>query len=593
MRYNKRLIKSILTVIAFIFVLMYSLSFISAEINQTQIDKGYIWLAEKTENCSTSLQENIFTLLSAKTCKDNLLSQSSNNTCWPGSSCNVKETAQAGFALKEAGSTPTQVETWMLSKKKAPTNLDWFLQIETEESSLCEITYDSRTYDVQINEDKKVESNAGTCLSISENGYWLKVSNRCYEKEFEISCDKGFVTSMIFKDQESDTINLLQKSASGSSGGTTTEVVNSSCFSDSASCNYEASLWGALFLQSLGKDTRPYLPYLITAAEDNKRYLPEAFLFILTGDEDYKNQLLLRQKNSKYWEASGDRIYDTALGTLALKSQLERESSIDWLMENQDDQGSWGGSIKNTAFVLYVLQPKSAPSSGPATKPSCETAGYFCMSGFTCSGNGGTILTEYACAVSYQACCDKEITPSSCQDQGGELCSYGETCLGGVDDGGCCIGGTCSVEPQENACEASEGTCRFSCSDSEEESSFSCDSSSEVCCAKKTTTETSYWWVWVLIILIAIIIILIIFKDKTREYFYRIKHTFSKKKSGDDAPGSSGPMSLGQVHPVSRPMHRRLVPPPGSSKPRQGPRPTTKQSGELDEVLKKLKDMSK
>ena len=62
---------------------IFLLSLMSAELNDTQISKAYTCLENKTANCSTSVADNIFTLLSIKKCKNKVLQASNNGECWP------------------------------------------------------------------------------------------------------------------------------------------------------------------------------------------------------------------------------------------------------------------------------------------------------------------------------------------------------------------------------------------------------------------------------------------------------------------------------------------------------------------------------
>jgi hypothetical protein len=84
---KKKVLLSFLFLVFFTFLLLN----ISAELNNTQIDEAYNCLAEKTQNCSTSLEDNVFTLLSLKKCKDEVLKSSDNNECWPNGACKISK----------------------------------------------------------------------------------------------------------------------------------------------------------------------------------------------------------------------------------------------------------------------------------------------------------------------------------------------------------------------------------------------------------------------------------------------------------------------------------------------------------------------
>ncbi len=605
--------KVLLFAVFLLFLTLFSVS-VSAELNTTQINKGYSCLQNKTANCSTSLDDNIFTLLSAKTCKSQVMLASSNDECWPTGACKIKQTAQALFALKESGARASTVKpkAWLLAHTKAATNLEWYLQIDAEEITTCTITYSvgsaERSYQISIGTDKKINDGAGSCLSLSETGYWLKIAPQCQSNEYKISCDKDFVTNSLFKEQSSPTIHVGAKINSASSGGTTTEKINSSCFADGQGCSYEGTLWASLVLDSLNEDISSYIPYLVTAADNNPKSFPEAFLYILSG-ESYRNDLLLKQKNSQYWETSGDRYYDTALALFALRydEETEKTNALNWVETTQGSDGCWQGSIKNTAFLLYAISPRAGTagsSNGSTSNPDCETANYFCMSSSSCTAAGGNALSAYSC--SFGVCCSKEKELSTCDLQGGEICSSSERCLGGRFEqssdnslGRCCVGGgECIVADDDNGggngggdseCEINLGFCRsFSCTSNETiNNNFSCDLSSEVCCFDKLKSK-NYTWIWVLVALIILLIVAIIFRDSLRRFWLYIKTKF--KPSGPSSGGAYNNQSYFGSS-IPRMMPRRILPHTGAQ--HHGPVPQRRHSGELDDVLKKLKDISK
>ena len=298
--------KVMLFIIFSLFVILFFAN-VSAELNVTQINQGYSCLQNKTTDCSTSLDDNIFTLLAIKTCRDKVLQQSTNNECWPSGACTVTKTSQALFALKESGGDTSKPKTWLLSKARTPSNIDWFLQIEaqTEEegTAACNVKYEvngnSQSHQFTINADKTISANAGSCLQLAENDYWFEIIPQCQSYEYKISCDKEFTTGTLFRESSSSTVHVSSQVNSASAGGTTTEQVNSLCFADGSSCSYEGTLWASLALNSMNEDANSYIPYLVVLADNNPKTLPESFLYILLG-ESYLNDLLSKQKSSQY-----------------------------------------------------------------------------------------------------------------------------------------------------------------------------------------------------------------------------------------------------------------------------------------------------
>ena len=85
----------------------------------------------------------------------------------------------------------------------------------------------------------------------------------------------------------------------------------------------------------------------------------------------------------------------------------------------------------------------------------------------------------------------------------------------------------------------------------------------------------SFWWLWVLGILIVLIALAIVFKDKLKDFYDK----FTTKKP---APKSGMPPRISEPQ-------RRIIP----QQPQYPRRPIPQRKSELDDVLKKLKEMGK
>jgi len=579
-------------------VLIFS-SLVFAEDNKTlsgensQIDKAYKCLKDKVaDGCSTSLEDNIFTLLAIKECSDEVLDNSDNKECWPKGKCDVETTAQAVLALDNAGHSTSEAEEWLLSQNSTPSDVVWYLEIESPKETICKISYGSGTYSINIDEDKKISSPAGSCLSLSDGNYWLRIIPSCYSETFEVSCNEQFLTTLLFRKQTSSAIYVSEETHSSSAEGTTEEKVSSFCFTQGGVCNYEGSLWASLVLDEQGYDVSSFIPYLVTVAGENQKYLPDSFLYLLTGYTDFRTDLLAKQAN-KYWDLSGDKFYDTALALYPFQSENipEKENSKNWLLEIQGNDGCWdNGRIKSTAFVLNSIWPRqySSTTDSGTSEAFCETSGYYCMHSLDCDGN---VLENYECSTISQVCCDIPKSLDTCENEGGEICASNEICSGtkteafGLEFGeSCCLGGRCEEQTTSEAtCEPNAGFCRASgCNTDEEESfSYTCDYGDSCCVASKNKSEI-VWWIWLLLVLIILLVIAIIFRDRVRYYFNRIKSKFNS--DGKSPPSSAFPS--GPRPPI---MPRRILPP--SSRPLI--RRPARRTSEVDEVLKRLKEMGK
>jgi hypothetical protein len=584
--------------ILFLFILVFSLFTISAAENNTE-SRAYACLEKKVAGRCNSLStdEKVLSLLTLGRCKNELVSESSPNNCWPKSSCSVKTTAQAVLALSKVGVSVTSAKDWLLSQSTTFKDMNWFLQVETENNSSCSVTYSGSSYDFKVNEDKTLSGRFGNCLSLYQN-YWLKISSSCYNQDMQISCSESFITSLLYQaknTQGGTDFFIPDKTDVGAGKGTTTESVNALCFSSKGSCTYEGTLWAAVVLKYLGEDVSRYIPYLITASEANSKYIPEAFLYMLTNN--FRTELLVKQQQNKWWSASGDKFYDTAIALLPFTNENleEKDNSMAWLEDVQGPDGCWESNLKDTALIVYSLWPREVHlvinySENPQqngtthptnttnpnntttnesneepiiTKPGCSSSGFYCMSQASCDSISGSVLDEYGGCFGINICCDKQKqTDNTCSAEGGTLCSSGQQCLGGSDISSsdstaqrvCCVDGTCGVQ-ETTVCEVNGGSCKTSCESTETTSNEEC-SATTVCCMEKKKSS-SLIWLLILGILIILVLIGFVFRKKLREMFLKIK--FKKPLVRPSYSGTKlPPTSSSHVFPGA--LQRRILP---------------------------------
>ena len=612
----KKRVVALILIISFAFILSSVSALTNATQDQQKINNAYNCLENKTQGkCSAlSTEEKIFSLLAVNQCSSELQTASTNSgECWgptSSSGCKVKTTAQAVLALENSGRDSTKAQNWLLNQNKTPAELSWYLEIEASSASTCKISYGGISSTVSIGEDKKISSNAGNCLVLAQDDYWLRVSPSCYDESFEISCDQNFLTTLLFQRTGSSTVHVMDEASSAAANGITTEKVNSACFAEGSTCTYEGTLWAALVLDSVGKDISSYLPYIITGTEANEKYLPDSFLYFITADPDYRTSLLSKQKSGKWWLESSDKLYDTALALYPFQQETlpEKTNSQNWLLDTQDANGCWENNIRDTAFILSSIWPREFAGSGSGTStglPDCETSGYFCTPEAKC---GGVIFSNYDCPV-LSKCCSKPATEETCIGLGGEICSSGESCNNGVSTSSpdlnigqkCCVGGSCILSSagdggtsEISECELSGGICRTtSCNSNEESISVSCDFSGSTCCVQEEQTKGNYTWVWILLILITLVVLGIIFRNYLRHFWFKIKDSFGGKHNAG-GPGAPPYRPSPHYAPIRRqfPVERRILLPSSSSQAKPRSIASSAQK-ELDDVLKKLKEMSK
>ena len=210
---------------------------------------------------------------------------------------------------------------------------------------------------------------------------------------------------------------------------------------------------------------------------------------------------------------------------------------------------------------------------------------------FDCEDIGGNVLSEYDCWGS-QVCCDTEEPLKTCEEEKGEVCDSDEECSISTketsDEYYCCLG-TCQLKKnnndKESECVEEGGICKYSCNEDEEINYYDCEGS-ELCCVLKESPDSNFLWIWILLILIVLVSVGIMFKDNLRKFWFRTKSGFSKSKPGP----KGGP---GFFHsPIRRPATQRRILPPSQRRPIRRI-PPRKNSKELDDVLGKLKEMSK
>ncbi|MEK6925771.1 MAG: hypothetical protein AABW50_00685 [Nanoarchaeota archaeon] len=390
-----------------------------------QIQKAYSCLDTKTNNCAAlDTEQKAFSLLSLGKCESQLKSSAKANPsnsaqeCWATSSsgtfsaCNMISTSKAALALESSNVDSSKAANWLLTQRKVPSGITWLLQIEANDAAVCNIASSKGTFNVNIAADKKL-SGSGQCFSVYQGNYWLQINTNCYQEQFDISCDKGFLTNLLYK--SSDDVGKLFVSGNtqrGIGGGDSVPLfINSFCMGVGSVCDYQATLWAATALDYMGyiEETDSLIPYLETESSKsaNVQYLPEAFLYRLLGNtlgSNYRLSLLNRQKTVQqsprnpdpakgYWQAStsSDKFYDTALASLALDgSEIEFQKARNYLWSNgiQNSNGCWGAGtseVIDTAFILYSIWPDDPrPAPECTTDPDCVA---LLGQGFRCSTN--------------------------------------------------------------------------------------------------------------------------------------------------------------------------------------------------------------
>ncbi len=583
---------------------------ISSQAEGAKVEQAYACLQNQLTNKSTfSLEEAAFGVLALGN-QDKLIKalqgiKHGSEACWPKSGCTIRETALVALAYRRAGIPTSDIEQWLESKRITPRELVWYLEIDTAQHApaSCTIKYDGRDYSVAIKEDMTLSDDAGSCLQRSPSSYWLTISPTCMGKTIDVSCDKDFVTALVYQKVGGETVYVSSATHAAASLGTTSERVNVSCLSTGGGCDYQGTLWATYALHTLNRDTSALLPYVIALADDTTKYFPSAFLYMLTKDPDreYYGQILQQRKQNQFWEFVGNgytRFYDTSVGVLALSTGSGGSGDVvktqAYLLNVQTKEGCWNNNhFRDTAFILYASWPKSKVSiaSGKVNFPQCREGGFSCERLSECLEAGGVKHDSYECAGG-SICCSVKVQKSSCASQLGSVCKAGQVCEGSMSassDGQCCIG-TCAVVQEKTACERAGGTCASACGKDEKEVSESCGTTSSLCCVIDEESGGSLWpWILILGILIVLLIIAILKRDALRLWWFKRRGRASSSPVMKPGVPPSGGAGIAYRAPP------RMTPPPGFARvglrPALRPSPTSKDN-EMEETMRKLKEMS-
>jgi len=536
------------------------------------VNKTLGFLKKADDDCKNidDITELSFTILSTPTnimdgCVKKLESKQSNNNYGT-----IKETALATLALNHAGKETELLEKWLIEQKRNPTDLIWFLQQDSDSAVGCNIEDDTLRYDIQIDENKKIGSDAGNCLKRAQSNFWFQINPTCYSQTFKISCDQDFITSLLYKSSRGSTIYVLENTQESPAFGTTEHGINSKCLGIGNSCDYEGTAWGALALQNTNNDIGEYIPYLIATADLKESFLPDAFIFLLTSYDDYGTNLIRDQRFGSYWEApqsAYNRYYDTALTLLSLGTNQEQTIAAEkWLLFEQSINGCWGNSVRETAFILWALEQRDYLIR--TNTVYCTDAEFFCTARSDCSPSNDLGNSEnYYCSGLSNTCCKEDVELVSCNEMPGVICPSNKVCdsLTTTDKFGeaCCLSSCTDPVIQTTECEDQYLSCYSECGAGLEEAPYSCGLGQSCCSVSDVEESTGLpWWVWVLIILIIVVLV-------------AIGIMYKRKKDKEKAEKSSQSVSSGMIPPGRPGMHRR----PGMHGRRPGPHRRSRPGG--------------
>lgn len=277
------------------------------------------------------------------------------------------------------------------------------------------------------------------------------------------------------------------------------------------------------------------------------------------------------------------------------------------------------------ASDVCCVQEETQGPYNPNEVTACVAANYYCApDDYACLSAGGETLPSdlYPCESFATVCCTVEVPElKNCAEQGGKLCADGEECSGSAveasDRGTCCVGECSSRGTRECTSDSDCGIDEI-CSSSRQcvPKTSGCTTDADCSNGRKctngqcvTSTGGSTIWIWivVLVILIGAVVLGIIYRNKLRLWLFK-----RGAGKGREFPKPGWPPG-GTGAPVMRRMPPRFGPPVTMRRPPFGAKPITRaapataratpppsksaqaseKDKEMEETLKKLKEMSK
>lgn len=578
-------------------------------------DLGYNCLeTELKDDCSgaSTIEELSLSILASTddlgdACVSQLGSSIQNDECWgQGNRCNVKDTAMAILALKHAGTNAEDLEksvSWLLAQNKTATDLIWYLQQNSDGEADCKFSHDSNPTGKIITayDNKKLSSSAGSCLSLAVGSYWLKIAPTCYDQTFTVECNKDFLATLIYRQENSPVYYILDETLASPASGEISLSPKAYCFGE-GNCDYMSTAWASLALLEAGYPIDDFIPYIIATEDTNKEYLPKAFSYIVTGDQKYAEDLIGQKGElNDYWlafQSANNKLYDTSL---AYKAISGFDGAVDtevtqWIKDVQNEDGCWSeprsSKIRDTAMILWSFEGRdfigNGGNNGGDLPPRCELSGFWCVQEGTCEE--ANLRGNYFCGLAGVECCAEG--PSCSEDFAGIVCEGETYCEGDTKksvEGTCCLT-ECITAPEETACEIAGGWCRSECSDGQNEISEDCGDFSKSCCISKAG-GSSNWWIWVLIILIILVVVAIgwVYREKLKLWWFKKRSGFKKDKGKKTVKPST---NVKPPRPGFPPVRRPPIP-QQRMQHRAPSTPSPKSKKQLDDTFSKLKEMSK
>lgn len=477
----------------------------------------------------------------------------------------IYATAMAIIALKKTGNNVDNEIEWLYDRQEEVLESgNWYIQFLTEdEEAQCNILYEDEEYKEFTINKTEITDSSESCGVVGES--WVdfeecvKDDDADMYETFEIDClsSEKVETSILFKN--SDKYYIVDQSEP-------LEIENSCFYGNNNDCTCLDTQYGSWAMYVVNDpDYRYYtLPYLRSNCNDNVQ--GNIFLYMLTSSDEYYNYLVSEDGQMNDGSFDADE-YKTALALIAMKGKSSSSGTVskavNWLAHKQRADGSWDGSIKTTAAVLYALTADISPT--PQTNQS------------TCGDKKLDNLTEQ-CEFASQ-CGNSSLVCNSlckCVPQTGcvrsEECSYlGPNYV--CKNGKCEYEGECDCDIDEECNSAGVCVPKAECGiDDPCEEGYECENGK---CIEKVSNS---WVTWLIVFLIVVV-------GLVGAYFGYKK--FFKKKGSKPAVFKPG----APFTPRSSYTPTKQNVPVTARQPQSYSSGTDKMEEQLDQSLKKARDL--
>ncbi len=356
--------------------------------SSVEASKEADWLiGQSNQNSWNSIRETAYSILALKqeTGYNDIVLNASRNlitsleTCMATNSCNVNDVAVAVFALNEIGGNAIIVNTagtWLLNSRniiftgELPTaGNEWFVQVVSNVAGSCVLNNleNGVTYDVPVtlssgyvpwfNIDSSILTAATESLNLDCSSLGSNPVLSLINKKNIIGIDNYFI-----KQEEHSRKNI-------------TVNFGNPCWGQNyrdGSCNTAVTGRVLYTLNKIGKSGDPSW----LRGQTNLGLKEKAFLFKITGNAQYLNDLAQEKNSAGFWGAAD--LETTSLIYSLLKPNPLLNGVNNWVASRRHGDGCWPKptcNVEQTGLVLYSgsYQPSESGCADLDKDGNCDS----------------------------------------------------------------------------------------------------------------------------------------------------------------------------------------------------------------------------